>query len=179
MTALLLNSATRSALRSDAHSLNPTVMIGADGLTPAVVKEANAALNSHNLIKIRVLGDDREARIAIYEDGDDVVFDIQWDRAAGKPIEHVEQEAVVAVVHRMVQVMATTGGQRPACRASTARLASLGAATTTAAARRRRISRSKHKIRRSPGAAGQVAEVAGPARGQSRCVAALHGWAIR
>ena len=28
---------------------------------------------------------------------DDAVFDIQWDRADGKPIEHVEQEAVVAV----------------------------------------------------------------------------------
>jgi putative YhbY family RNA-binding protein len=81
MTALLLNSATRSALRSDAHSLNPTVMIGADGLTPAVVKEANAALNSHNLIKIRVLGDDREARIAIYEQ--------LCDELNAAPIQHI------------------------------------------------------------------------------------------
>ena len=37
-------------------------MIGGDGLTPAVIKEANAALSAHGLIKIRVLGDDRALR---------------------------------------------------------------------------------------------------------------------
>lgn len=42
-------------------------MIGSDGLTPAVLKEANAALNAHGLIKIRVLGDDRAARELIYQ----------------------------------------------------------------------------------------------------------------
>jgi RNA-binding protein YhbY len=42
-------------------------MIGADGLTSAVINEANNALHSHQLIKIRVLGDDREARVAIYD----------------------------------------------------------------------------------------------------------------
>ena len=42
-------------------------MIGADGLTPAVLKEAHAALSAHGLIKIRVLGDDRAARELIYQ----------------------------------------------------------------------------------------------------------------
>jgi len=37
-------------------------MIGEAGLTPAVLKEIDAALKSHELIKIRVLGDDRERR---------------------------------------------------------------------------------------------------------------------
>lgn len=37
-------------------------MIGADGLTPAVVKETNAALTAHGLVKIRVLSDERESR---------------------------------------------------------------------------------------------------------------------
>ena len=37
-------------------------MIGNDGLTPAVVKEANAALAAHGLVKIRVLSDQRELR---------------------------------------------------------------------------------------------------------------------
>ena len=67
MPKLELSSAERSALRSDAHALKPTVLIGADGLTPAVSKEISNALNSHGLIKVRVFGDDRETRIAIYE----------------------------------------------------------------------------------------------------------------
>jgi len=64
---LNLTPAERSELRSQAHGLNPVVMIGEAGLTPAVIKEANAALDAHGLIKIRVFGDDREARIAYYE----------------------------------------------------------------------------------------------------------------
>jgi RNA-binding protein YhbY len=40
-------------------------MIGGDGLTPAIVKEADAALNAHGLIKIRVLEGEREAREAM------------------------------------------------------------------------------------------------------------------
>jgi putative YhbY family RNA-binding protein len=62
-----LTPAERSELRSQAHGLNPVVMIGESGLTPAVIKEADAALNAHGLIKIRVFGDDRDARIAHYE----------------------------------------------------------------------------------------------------------------
>ncbi len=42
-------------------------MIGADGLTPAVLKEIGSALNAHELIKVRVLGDDRAERIAMYD----------------------------------------------------------------------------------------------------------------
>jgi len=37
-------------------------MIGEAGLTPAVLHEIDLALNSHELIKIRVLGEDRERR---------------------------------------------------------------------------------------------------------------------
>jgi RNA-binding protein YhbY len=41
-------------------------MIGQDGLSASVIKEVNAALSAHGLIKIRVLGDDRSAREAMY-----------------------------------------------------------------------------------------------------------------
>ena len=41
-------------------------MIGGDGLTPAVQKEVDAALNAHGLIKVRVFGDDRAAREQVY-----------------------------------------------------------------------------------------------------------------
>ena len=64
---LKLTPAQRSELRSQAHGLAPVVMIGDSGLTPAVMTEIDASLNAHGLIKIRVLGDDRDARVAHYE----------------------------------------------------------------------------------------------------------------
>lgn len=57
-----LNPAERRALRARAHHLQPVVLIGEAGFTPAVLKEIDLALKSHELIKIRVLGDDRERR---------------------------------------------------------------------------------------------------------------------
>jgi putative YhbY family RNA-binding protein len=62
-----LTPAERSALRAEAHGLNPVVMIGEAGLTESVVKEISASLDAHGLIKVRVFGDDREARVAMYE----------------------------------------------------------------------------------------------------------------
>ena len=62
MTALSLTPAERRAHRAEAHHLDPVVAIGADGLTPAVLKEADAALKAHGLIKVRVFSDDRGAR---------------------------------------------------------------------------------------------------------------------
>ena len=64
---LKLTPAERSELRSEAHALKPIVLIGEAGLTPAVMKEIDAGLNAHGLIKVRVFGDDREARIAMYD----------------------------------------------------------------------------------------------------------------
>ncbi|HET7872396.1 MAG TPA: ribosome assembly RNA-binding protein YhbY [Terriglobales bacterium] len=58
----VLTPAERRALRAQAHHLHPVVMIGDAGLTPGVLKEIDLALKSHELIKIRVLGDDRERR---------------------------------------------------------------------------------------------------------------------
>ena len=66
MPQIQLTPAQRKVHRADAHHLDPVVMIGNDGLTAAVTKEADAALNAHGLIKIRVLGDDRAAREEIY-----------------------------------------------------------------------------------------------------------------
>lgn len=37
-------------------------MVGGDGLTPAVVKETDAALKAHGLIKVRVFADERATR---------------------------------------------------------------------------------------------------------------------
>ena len=66
MPAIQLTPAERKDKRADAHHLDPVVMIGGDGLTPAVVKEIDAALNAHGLIKVRVFSDERETRNAFF-----------------------------------------------------------------------------------------------------------------
>ena len=58
----VLTPAERRGLRAQAHHLHPVIMIGEAGLTPPVLKEIDIALKSHELIKIRVLGDDRNRR---------------------------------------------------------------------------------------------------------------------
>jgi RNA-binding protein len=57
-----LSSSEHRALRARAHHLQPVVFIGNAGLTPEVLHEIDANLKSHELIKIRALGDDRAAR---------------------------------------------------------------------------------------------------------------------
>ena len=57
--------AERRALRALAHHLQPVVMIGEAGLTPAMIREIDVCLKSHELIKVRVLGDDRERRVSL------------------------------------------------------------------------------------------------------------------
>jgi len=57
-----LDPARRRALRARAHHLHPLVMVGEAGLSPNVAREIDLALKSHELIKIRVLCDDRAAR---------------------------------------------------------------------------------------------------------------------
>ncbi len=59
---LTLTSNQRRFLRAKAHALNPVVLIGDAGLTEAVMREVELGLKSHELIKIKVAGDDRELR---------------------------------------------------------------------------------------------------------------------
>ena len=81
MTAIQLTPAQRKEHRSDAHHLDPVVMIGNDGLTPSVQKEVDAALNSHGLIKVRVFSDDRASREAM--------FTSLADTLGAAPIQHI------------------------------------------------------------------------------------------
>ncbi len=52
-------------MRAAAHPLRPVVLIGDNGLTPAVLKEIDRALTAHGLIKVKVAGEDRDARDAM------------------------------------------------------------------------------------------------------------------
>ncbi|MBF7686735.1 ribosome assembly RNA-binding protein YhbY [Acinetobacter rathckeae] len=54
-------------LRQIGHSLNPVVMIGGQGLTENVIEETLRALNDHELIKVKVVGEDREIRSQVIE----------------------------------------------------------------------------------------------------------------
>ena len=71
MSALHLTPAERKEKRGEAHHLDPVVIIGGDGLTDALFKEADAGLNAHGLIKVRMFSDsrpDREAALAALAD---------------------------------------------------------------------------------------------------------------
>lgn len=61
----VLTPAQTKALKAQAHHLSPVVMIGAAGLTDSVLAEISVALTAHELIKVRVAGDDREERKSI------------------------------------------------------------------------------------------------------------------
>lgn len=84
---LKLNSEQRSQLRSLAHSLDPVVMIGDAGLTDAVLKEIDVSLNAHELIKIRVFGDDRQARLDMLES--------ICEQMEAAPIQHIGKLLVI------------------------------------------------------------------------------------
>ncbi|NLC35943.1 MAG: YhbY family RNA-binding protein [Alcaligenaceae bacterium] len=67
MPKLDITSPERRALRAAAHPLRPVVLIGDRGLTESVLKEIDLNLNAHQLIKVRVAGDDRQARVDMLE----------------------------------------------------------------------------------------------------------------
>ena len=61
----LLTPAERQSLKGRAHALDPVVIVGEAGLTDGVLAEIDRSLSAHELIKVRVSGDDRDARLAI------------------------------------------------------------------------------------------------------------------
>jgi RNA-binding protein len=81
MPHIQLTPAQRKVHRSEAHHLDPVVLIGGDGLTEAVKKEVDAALNAHGLIKVRVFNDDRAQREAY--------FLTLADELSAAPIQHI------------------------------------------------------------------------------------------
>ena len=99
---LKLTPAERSDLRSQAHGLKPVVLIGEAGLSETVVKEIDGALNAHGLIKVRVFGDDREARIEIY---DTICADLN-----AAPIQHIGK---LLVLYRLQKDDAKTSNSAP------------------------------------------------------------------
>jgi putative YhbY family RNA-binding protein len=81
MPAIQLTVAQRKEHRAEAHHLDPVVMIGGDGLTPAIKKETDAALKAHGLIKVRVFSDDRTER--------ETMLATLADELNAAPIQHI------------------------------------------------------------------------------------------
>jgi len=61
-----VNPIQKKKLKAQAHALNPVVIIGQAGLTEAVLKEINVALDAHELIKIKIRAE-RDERAVISE----------------------------------------------------------------------------------------------------------------
>jgi len=57
-------AAQRRALRARAHSLHPVVSISQHGLSETVLAEIDRNLKAHELIKVRVYGQQRDVRAA-------------------------------------------------------------------------------------------------------------------
>jgi len=66
MPEILLAPKERQALKALAHGLKPVVLLGNSGLSRAVIREIDRALLAHELIKIRVPGDEREERESLF-----------------------------------------------------------------------------------------------------------------
>jgi RNA-binding protein len=63
-----LTPAQRQFLKGLAHTRQPVVMIGNQGLTAAVLKEVDLALAAHELIKIKAATDEPDTRRAWMEE---------------------------------------------------------------------------------------------------------------
>ena len=57
-----MNTSFRQDLKAQAHHLKPVVLLGAKGLTPAVIEETNVALVAHELIKVKINGAEKADR---------------------------------------------------------------------------------------------------------------------
>lgn len=63
-----LTSAQIRFLRGQAHELKAMLQVGGKGVTPAVIAEIDGALEIHELIKVKVAAEDREARAAMIDE---------------------------------------------------------------------------------------------------------------
>ena len=60
-----LTAAQTRFLRGQAHDLKALLQIGNKGVTPAFLAELDAVLEQHELVKVKVAGEDRAARDAM------------------------------------------------------------------------------------------------------------------
>jgi RNA-binding protein len=61
-----MDAASKKKLKAQAHGLKPVIIVGQAGLTDAVLAETEIALNTHELIKVKIRAE-RDERNQISE----------------------------------------------------------------------------------------------------------------
>ena len=59
-----LATSQKRYLRGLAHNLKPVILVGAKGITPALLAELGGALEHHELVKVKIAAEDRDERDA-------------------------------------------------------------------------------------------------------------------
>jgi RNA-binding protein len=146
----MLTPAQRQELKGLAHPLKPVVLVGDKGLGPAVYAEIDRALRVHELMKIRVGGEDREERGAAMasickELNADAVQIIGKTLVIYRAMTQEEREATVAK-----QVERKQRRIKVARRAETERKDAEAAARPRVAARPMRVGTKRSRLSDSP-----------------------------
>lgn len=102
---LQLSPVERRSLRARAHGLNPVVSISQNGLSDAVLKEIDASLKAHELIKIRVYNDNRDER--------EVFLATICNELEAAPVQHIGK---LLVIWRPAPDEESTASAKPAAR---------------------------------------------------------------
>lgn len=63
----MISQALKQTLKTQAHHLKPVILMGAKGLTTALIDETNIALTAHELIKVKINGAEKVDRIEIVD----------------------------------------------------------------------------------------------------------------
>ena len=100
-----LSPAERKLLKARAHALKPVVTVGNERLSAPVLKEIETSLKAHDLIKIRVTGDDRDARLALLGE--------ICNRTDASPVQHIGK---ILVVYRESQEAPAAAPKKRAAR---------------------------------------------------------------
>lgn len=84
---VVLTAAQTRFLRGQAHELKALLQIGNKGVTPAFIAELDAVLEQHELVKVKVAGEDRDAR--------DTLIDALAEKADAALVQRIGHTAVL------------------------------------------------------------------------------------
>jgi RNA-binding protein len=162
----MLTPAQRQELKGLAHPLKPVVLVGDKGLGPAVFAEIDRALRVHELMKIRVGGEDREERGAAMatickELNADAVQIIGKTLVIYRAMTQEEREALVAK-----QVERKQRRIKVARRAETERKDAEAAARPRVAARPMKVGTKRSRLSDSPIRGQNSSQVSGQFGGE-------------
>lgn len=66
--AMSLSRTQKRYLRGLAHALKPVILVGTKGLSDNLLAELESALDHHELVKLRIAAEERDARDALATD---------------------------------------------------------------------------------------------------------------